>query len=139
MGQVIVAAVVLVVALGVGTVLRRRRTTDAPTQPEFSAPSQIDRADFATGDAPWVVAVFSSASCNTCQDIVEKAKVLACDEVAVVDVEYSANAALHRKYHIDAVPILLLADRQGVVKANFVGPVTATDLWAAVARARDES
>jgi hypothetical protein len=139
MGQVIVAAVVLVAALAVGAVLRRRRTTDAPTQPEFSAPSQIDRADFTTGDAPWLVAVFSSASCNTCQDIVEKAKVLACAEVAVVDVEYSANAALHRKYHIDAVPILLLADRQGVVKANFVGQVTATDLWAAVARARDES
>ncbi|MGZ7011302.1 MAG: hypothetical protein ACXVI2_14495, partial [Ilumatobacteraceae bacterium] len=48
----------------------------------------------------------------------------------------SADAALHRKYHIDAVPILLLADRQGVVRANFFGPMTATDLWAAVAEAR---
>ncbi len=72
-------------------------------------------------------------------DVVDKAKVLACAEVAVVDVEYSADAALHRKYHIDAVPILLLADRQGVVKANFVGPMTATDLWAAVAAARSEN
>ena len=138
MGQVIVAAAVLVVALAVGAVLRRQRSPDAPTQPEFSVPSQIDRADFATGGAEWLVAVFSSATCTTCRDLVDKAMVLACAEVAVVDVEYSANTALHRKYHIDAVPILLLADRQGVVKANFVGPVTATDLWAAVARARDE-
>jgi len=139
MGQVIVAAVVLVAALVVGAVLRRQRSPDAPTQPEYSTPSQIDRADFATGGAEWLVAVFSSATCTTCRDIVDKAMVLACTEVAVVDIEYSANTALHRKYHIDAVPILLLADRQGVVRANFVGPVTATDLWAAVARARDGS
>jgi hypothetical protein len=138
MTQVIVAAAVLVTALAVGAVLRRQRRPDAPTQPEYSVPSQIDRADFVTGDAPWLVAVFSSATCTTCRDIVDKAMVLACADVAVVDVEYSANTALHRKYRIDAVPILLLADRQGVVKANFVGPITATDLWAAVARARDE-
>ncbi|MGZ6987266.1 MAG: hypothetical protein ACXVKP_20400, partial [Ilumatobacteraceae bacterium] len=122
--------------LAVGAVLRQRRQVDAPTQPVFSAPSQIDRADFDAGDAPWLVAVFSSASCQTCRDVVDKARVLACADVAVVDVEYSADAALHRKYHIDAVPILLLADRQGVVRANFVGPMTATDLWAAVAEAR---
>ena len=137
MTQLLIAAGVLVAALVVGAVLRQRRQVDAPTQPVFAAPSQIDRADFATGDAPWLVAVFSSATCMGCRDVVEKAKVLACAEVAVVDIEYSANAALHRKYHIDGVPILLLADRQGVVKASFVGPVTATDLWAAVAEARN--
>ncbi|MGZ4765189.1 MAG: hypothetical protein ACXVH5_05045 [Ilumatobacteraceae bacterium] len=136
MTQLFVAAGVLIAALAVGAVLRQRRQVDAPTQPAFSAPSQIDRADFATGDAPWLVAVFSSASCQTCRDVVDKARVLACADVAVVDVEYSADAALHRKYHIDAVPILLLADRKGVVRANFIGPMTATDLWAAVAEAR---
>ncbi len=136
MTQLLIAAGVLVAALAVGAVLRRRRQVDAPTQPVFSAPSQIDRADFATGDAPWLVAVFSSATCMACRDVVDKARLLESAEVAVVDVEYSADAALHRKYHIDGVPILLLADRQGVVRANFVGPVTATDLWAAVAEAR---
>jgi hypothetical protein len=134
--QLLIAAGVLVAALAVGAILRHRRQVDAPTQPVFSAPSQIDRADFDTGDAPWLVAVFSSATCMACQDVVDKARVLECAEVAVVDVEYSADAALHRKYHIDGVPILLLADRQGVVRANFVGPMTATDLWAAVAEAR---
>ena len=137
MSQLLVAAGVLVAALAVGALLRKRRTVDAPTQPVFNAPTQIDRADFTTGDAPWLVAVFSSASCTTCNDIVRKAEVMSCAEVAVVDVEYSAAAGLHRKYHIDAVPIVVVADRLGVVRASFIGPISATDLWAAVAEARD--
>jgi hypothetical protein len=134
--QVLIAGAVLVVALAVGFVLRRTRTVDAPTQPVFSAPAQIDRADFADVDAPWLVAVFSSATCTTCADVVSKARVLICSEVAVVDVEYSAAAALHRKYHVDAVPMAVVADRAGVVRASFVGPMSATDLWAAVAEVR---
>ena len=137
MSQLFVAAGVLFAALVVGAVLRRRRTVDAPTQPVFSAPAQIDRADFEAGDAPWLVAVFSSASCTTCTDVVGKARVLSCEAVAVIDIEYSASPALHRKYHIDAVPIVVVADSMGVVRASFVGPMSATDLWAAVAEARD--
>ncbi|MEP7113439.1 MAG: hypothetical protein ABI862_09260 [Ilumatobacteraceae bacterium] len=136
MVQVFIALGVLGVALVVGAVLRRRRGVDAPTQPVFSAPAQIDRADFADAATPWLVAVFSSASCNACADVVRKAEVLACKEVAVVDVEYSHAAALHRKYHVDAVPIAVVADSAGIVRASFVGPMSATDLWAAVAEAR---
>jgi hypothetical protein len=35
------------------------------------------------------------------------------------------------------VPTALVVDAEGVVAASFVGPVTATDLWAAVAEARE--
>jgi len=35
------------------------------------------------------------------------------------------------------VPSVIVADRDGVVRASFVGPVTAADLWAAVAEVRD--
>jgi hypothetical protein len=136
MTQVVIACAVLIVALSIGIVLRRRQTIDAPTQPVFAAPSQIDRADFEGVETPWLVAVFSSASCVTCADVVRKAKVLACGEVAVIDVEHSASPALHRKYHVDAVPIAIVADRDGVVRARFVGPMSATDLWAAVAEVR---
>ena len=136
MSQVVIAGAVLIVALSVGGILRRRRAVDAPTQPAFSAPAQIDRADFASAAAPWLVAVFSSASCTSCADVVRKANVLACSEVAVIDVEHSSFPALHRKYHVDAVPIAIVADRAGVVRASFVGPMSATDLWAAVAEAR---
>jgi hypothetical protein len=134
--QVLIAVGVFGVALAVGALLRRRRIVDAPTQPTFSAPSQIDRADFAEVSTPWLVAVFSSATCTTCADVVAKAKVLSCAEVGVVDVEYSAAATLHRKYHVDAVPMAVIADHAGVVRASFVGPMTATDLWAAVAEVR---
>ncbi len=136
MTQVVIAGGVLIVALAVGAVLRRRAVIDAPTQPVFSAPAQIDRADFADARAPWLVAVFSSATCGACSDVVRKAKVLACAEVDVAEVEYSTSAALHRKYHVEAVPIVVVADQAGVVRANFVGPISATDLWAAVAEAR---
>ena len=134
--QFLIAVAVLIAALAVGAVLRRRRIVDAPTQPAFAAPAQIDRADFADASAPWLVAVFSSASCDACADVVRKANVLACAEVAVVEVEYPESAALHRKYHIDAVPIAVITDQAGVVRASFIGPMSATDLWAAAAEAR---
>jgi hypothetical protein len=101
-----------------------------------TAPAQLDRTDFAAPHAPWLVAVFSSATCHTCADVVRKALVVACDEVAVDEVEYGARPETHRRYAIDAVPIVVVADADGVVHRSFVGPVSATDLWAAVAEAR---
>jgi hypothetical protein len=55
----------------------------------------------------------------------------------VQEVEISARRDLHQRYSIDAVPIIVLADAEGVVRASFVGPPSATDLWAAVAEARE--
>ena len=52
---------------------------------------------------------------------------------------FQARRDLHERYAIDAVPALLVADQMGAVQASFLGPVTATDLWAAVATARDPS
>jgi len=135
MQQILTALAVVAVAVVVGLVLRRRRVVQAPTQPAVVVPAQLDRADFAA-PTPWLVAVFSSATCDSCADVVRKAKVLASPEVTVIDVEYSASKALHRKYDIQAVPIVAIVDPDGVVQAGFAGPVTATDLWAAVAEAR---
>ena len=61
---------------------------------------------------------------------------LASDDVAVVEVEYQAEPELHQRYAIDAAPITVLADADGVTRASFVGAFTATDLWAAVAELR---
>lgn len=135
MQQILTALAVVAVAVVVGLVLRRRQVVQAPTQPTVVVPAQLDRADFAA-PTPWLVAVFSSATCNSCADVVRKAKVLASPEVTVIDVEYSASKALHEKYDIQAVPIVAIVDPDGVVQAGFAGPVTATDLWAAVAEAR---
>lgn len=135
MTQLLVAVAVVVAAVVVGLVLRRRQVVAAPTQPSYAVPAQLDRSDFAA-DTPWLVAVFSSASCTSCADVVRKAKVLQSPSVTVVDVEFSTAKRLHEKYDIQAVPIIAIADAQGVVIAGFAGPVTATDLWAAVAEAR---
>lgn len=137
MERLIVALVIVAVVGVVGVVVRRRRVPDAPTQRRFTAPEQLDRNDFARPDAPWLVAVFSSATCDACAQVLDKAKVLECNDVAVVEVEYSADRALHERYSIDAVPTLVIADADGVAVATFLGPMTATDLWAAVAEARE--
>jgi len=133
--QVLVAAILVAVVGVAAFVLQRKRAVDPPTQQRWQVPAQLDRADF---DAPgeWLVVTFTSATCVTCADVKRKAAVLASREVSVVDAEFNTHRQLHRRYNIDAVPTLVIADRDGVVKASFLGPVSATDLWAACAEAR---
>ena len=123
-------------ALGASMVMRRRRP-DAPTQGGFQMPTQVDRADFERPDAPWLILLFTSATCDACRDMVEKARVLEARDVAVVEVEYTADKGLHERYAINAVPSLAVVDSAGVVRAGFIGPVKAQDLWAAVAECRE--
>lgn len=125
-------AVALVIAM-----LMRRRARHAPTQGGFDMPTQLDRGDFASPDTSWLVAVFSSASCQTCADVVDKARVLESQEVAVVNIDYVSEKNLHQRYRIDAVPTLVIADSRGVVRKGFLGPVKAQDLWAAMAECRN--
>ena len=125
------------VAVGVAAALQRRRV-DVPTQPRsWEAPAQLDRDDFDRPEAPWLVCVFSSATCSTCADVVTKAHVLASADVAVQDVEAERDKALHDRYGIEAVPIVAIADAEGVVRESFVGPVSSTHLWAALAELRE--
>ena len=130
------AVAVIAVALVVAWAVQRRRP-DSPTGGRWSVPGQLDRADFPEREVPWLVAVFTSARCAACAATVAKAQALASSSVAVAEVELGAEPELHRRYAIDAVPLLVLADGEGVVRASFVGPPSATDLWAAVADVRD--
>ena len=136
MERFVLAAVAVAVAAVVAVVLERRRP-EAPTQAPWAVPAQLDRADFDRPDAPWLVAVFTSATCDSCAQAVARAQVLASDAVAVEEVEVKARADLHRRYHIEAVPIIVVADGEGVVRTSFTGPPSATDLWAAVAGVRE--
>jgi hypothetical protein len=136
MERIVVVAVVVVLAVVLALVVERRRP-DAPTQGDWPVPRQLDRADFDRADAPWLVAVFSSATCDSCATVVRKSVVLASAEVAVQDVEVGARGDLHRRYGIEAVPTIVVADAEGVVRASFVGPPSATDLWAAMAEVRE--
>ena len=135
MERLLIVAAVVGFAAGVAVVVRRRRP-EPPTQGKWPVPTQLDRPDFDRPDAPWLVVVFSSTTCLSCADAVEKAEVLASAEVVVQDVEVTASPDLHRRYGIDAVPVTVVADGDGVVRASFVGAPSATDLWAAVADLR---
>lgn len=133
--RLIVVLAVACGAAGLGILSTRRR--DAPTQSTHESPTQLDRTDFFQPTTPWLVVVFTSATCRTCADMEAKAKVLASELVAVHISEFSTQRDLHERYKIEAVPTLLLVDSQGVVRQSFVGPVTATDLWASLARMRE--
>jgi hypothetical protein len=136
--RLLVVAAVVVVAVLVALIVQRRRP-DAPVRTGFAIPEQLDRADFTRPDAPWLVAVFTSATCATCADVWTKAAVLASDDVAVQELEYGRDRALHDRYAIDAVPALVVVDADGVVRRSFLGPVSATHLWAALAEVRGEA
>ena len=136
MERFVLVAVAIAVALTVSAVLRRRRP-DAPTQGGFHMPTQLDRGDFFGPSVQWLVAVFTSSTCNTCADVADKAAVLASNEVVVQRIDYVDDPALHKRYGIDAVPTLVIADARGVVRNGFIGPVKAQDLWAAVAECRE--
>jgi hypothetical protein len=135
MERILLAAAIMAVAAVAAEFARRRRRSDPPTQPRRELPSQLDRSDF-DGDG-WLVTVFTSDTCSTCADVVAKAAVVRSDEVTVTTVSFQARPDLHQRYDVDAVPCLVIADGDGVVHGGFLGPVTATDLWAAVAEARE--
>lgn len=129
--------VVLVVVAGLLAGLLRRRRPEPPTQARWRVPTQLDRDDFDGADHPWLVVVFTSATCHSCPGAIAKARVLRSDRVAVQEVPYQSREDLHRRYAIDVVPTVLVVDGEGVVRSSFVGEPTATDLWAAVADARE--
>lgn len=137
MERALIALVLAGVALGVAALIQRRQRPDAPVRTGYAVPEQLDRADFPRPEAPWLVAVFTSATCGTCAGVWERAQPLESDAVAVAELELVAARQLHERYGIEAVPLTLIADAQGVVRRSFLGPVTATDLWAAVAEARE--
>jgi hypothetical protein len=133
--RLIIAAVLVLVAAAVAWRLRTRAETD-PVRSAGEVPRQLHRGDFPRIDAAWLVVLFSSAQCDSCASMAAKVAVLDCDEVAVCDVEFGADRALHQRYAIDSVPLVVVADRDGVTRAAFLGPASATDLWSAVAELR---
>jgi hypothetical protein len=137
MDRVIIAVVLAAVVVAVGVLYQRRRGSEAPTQRRWAVPDQLDREDFESPGSPWLIAVFTSATCDSCAEAVAKAGPLASDTVAVQEVQLGTQRDLHRRYNIEAVPTLVVADAEGVVRASFVGPPPAGDLWATVAEVRD--
>ena len=134
----LIAVAVAAIAVVIAAVTTRRTRVDAPTQPEsYAVPAMLDRADFDRPEAPWLVAVFSSSTCLSCQDASDKARHLESAEVVVQEIEAIERKDLHDRYAIDAVPMIVVADDEGVTRASFVGVPSTADLWAALAELRD--
>lgn len=131
-----IAAGILLVALAVAWWLRRRRPEGPPRDP-YPIPRQLDRRDFPRPDAPWLVAYFSSEICASCRGLGPKVAVLESAAVATSELDFADRRDLHDRYDISAIPMILLADADGVVRRAFVGATTATDLWASLAELRD--
>lgn len=132
-------AVIVVVAVVAVVAERRRRAHAAPVRDPYPVPRQLYRADFPRPDAPWLVVLFSSDSCDGCEPMRGRIPALESADVAVADVSWQTDRELHERYDISGVPMLLVADAEGVVRRAFVGSVSSTHLWAAVAAARDPS
>ena len=134
--RVIVAVTLFALLAVLAWWLERRRLSDAPMQTPGLPPTQLDRADFPRPEVPWLVVLFTSSTCESCAGLREKAAALESDEIVVTEVEYFARPELHDRYHVDAAPMTLIADAEGVVRVSFIGAFAAPELWTAVAELR---
>jgi hypothetical protein len=121
MDRVLLAVSIALAVAALALILQRRRP-EAPSQRRWAVPDQVDRNDFDRPGAPWLVAVFSSATCDSCATAVARSQAMANADVVVQEVEVSTRGDLHRRYNVEAVPTLVVADRHGVVRASIVGP-----------------
>tara|TARA_B100001079_G_scaffold73952_1_gene63506 strand:- start:6104 stop:6547 length:444 start_codon:yes stop_codon:yes gene_type:complete len=121
---------------GMAAALLQRRTDRRPVRTGWTVPDQVRRGDFARPGTPWLVAVFTSSTCEACDGVLSRARPLESSEVAVVEVEANADREVHDRYGIDAVPLVLVVDDEGAVRHHHLGPVTSTHLWASLAEVR---
>ena len=133
--RLVLALVVVVAAIVVARLLERRKPAP-PTRDAYPVPAQLDRLDFPRPDAPWLFVLFSSRTCDSCAPMVSRVCSLESETVATVQVEAKADKALHDRYRIEGVPMVVLADGEGVVRAGFVGSVDSWELEAALADAQ---
>jgi hypothetical protein len=135
--RLILAVLVIVAAIVIARQLERRRPAP-PTRDAYPVPAQLDRLDFPRPDAPWLYVLFSSRTCDSCAVMVGRVCALESDSVATVQVEAKVDKALHDRYRIEGVPMVVLADADGVVRAGFVGAVDTWELEEALAEAQAE-
>ena len=139
MERLVVALVLVALVALVAVLVGRRRAADPPSQPRtWPVPAQVDRADFAHRDRPWLVALFTSTACDGCARVTRIVGALDSPQVGVEVVPWQERRDLHERYGVEAVPCFVLADDEGVVRYGFVGSdISATDIWAAVAETRE--
>ena len=133
--RLLIALAVVIVAVVAAKLLERRRPAP-PTRDAYPVPAQLDRLDFPRPEAPWLFVLFSSRTCDTCGPMVERVCALESESVATIQVEAKADKVLHDRYRIEGVPMVVLADSEGVVRAGWVGATESWELEEALEKAR---
>ena len=128
MDRLLLAAGLVLVAVAVAALLRRRQG-DGPTQTRWAVPTQLDPADLGVVDTPWALVLFSSATCDSCARVRHTAGRMAeAGRATLLDLEVGAQPDLHERYGVEAVPTLVLVDAAtGLVRASVVGPLDEDD------------
>jgi len=126
MTTLIIMAVVAAVA-AVAAAIAGRRRGPSPVAAMGEPPSQLRRDDFRAPDAPWLMVVFSAATCSSCAQVWAEVSALDSPFLATQNVEVAADAELHRRYKIESVPLTVLADEHGRVAKGFFGPLGRTE------------
>ncbi len=120
-----ILTIVLIVVIGLVafsvSALANRRTPDRPSVPKSILPYQLDRADFNDPNIEWIIALFTSDTCDACELVLQEVSKISLPNIVVQNINYATNKPLHARYEIDSVPILLLADAQGIVRWSFAG------------------
>lgn len=119
---ILVMVVVGAMALALAALDRRHRRS-APTSTTGEPPSQLDRADFRSPDASWLIAVFTSDTCASCARVWTELSAYESTSIAVHNSEVSAEPAIHRRYAIDSVPTAVISGVDGLVHHAVVGPI----------------
>ncbi len=136
--RIVIAVALVAVAAGVAWWLDRRASqARGPVRTNVPVPHQVDRDDFPRPDAPWLVVVFTSATCANCQKAAASVAAVDGPTVATAAVPVEQLPEVHDRYGIDAVPVTVVADRRGVVRASFLGAVGVAELTAALAAAAE--
>ena len=133
MERLLIAVALAVVALVIVWFIQRRRPARAPTEAAtHEAPAEIDRSEFASPEVRWLIVVFSSETCEGCQQVLAGARRLVARDVAVEDVTFQRDRDRQERYGITAMPTTVIAGPDGVVQRWWIGTVRLDELAAAL-------
>ena len=101
--------------------IANNRRTDSPSVPKSSLPIQVDRNDFNMPGMKWLLVLFSSESCSSCIQVREILSEIPLNSIHIQEVSFPQEKNLHTRYAINSVPIVLIANLEGVVIWSYAG------------------
>jgi len=81
----------------------------------------FESEDFEKPQGKWLLIFFSSDTCNSCNNVRSLINDLTDDSFHIQEIEFPKRKDLHQRYGINSVPIVLIANEEGVVIWSFAG------------------